>query len=153
MILLVSRYTRTEMLTMTRRSTDTHLALTDRVKRYIDAHVDEPLPLARLAQESGVSAAHLQRTFTKVAGLSPKQYQEQKRVGALKEALREGRTVSSATYDAGFNTSRRVYEAAADSLGMTPGAYRRRGVGTTIPYTVLTTSLGMLLVAVTERGV
>jgi AraC family transcriptional regulator of adaptative response/methylated-DNA-[protein]-cysteine methyltransferase len=141
------------MLTMTRRSADIHLALTDRVKRYIDAHVDEPLPLARLAKESGVSATHLQRTFTKVAGLSPKQYQEQKRVDALKEALREGRTVSSATYDAGFATSRRVYETAADSLGMTPGAYRRRGVGTTIHYTVIKTSLGMLLVAVTERGV
>jgi AraC family transcriptional regulator of adaptative response/methylated-DNA-[protein]-cysteine methyltransferase len=132
---------------------DTHLALAERVRAYIDAHVDEPLSLARLAREGGVSAAHLQRTFTRVIGLSPKQYQEQRRVGALKSALREGRTVSSATYEAGFASGRRVYEAAHDVLGMTPGAYRRRGTGESIHYTVVPTSLGLLLVAVTERGI
>ena len=141
------------MLTMMPRRSDTHVALAERVRDYIDRHVDEPLPLARLAREAGVSAAHLQRTFTRIVGLSPKQYQEQRRVGALKSALRDGRTVSSATYEAGFASGRRVYEAADDALGMTPGAYRRRGVGVTIHYTVVRTSLGLLLVAVTERGI
>jgi AraC family transcriptional regulator, regulatory protein of adaptative response / methylated-DNA-[protein]-cysteine methyltransferase len=141
------------MLTMSPRRTDAHLALVERVRDYIDRHVDEPLPLVRLAREAGVSPAHLQRTFTGVVGLSPKQYQEQRRVGVLKSALREGRTVSSATYEAGFATGRRVYETADDSLGMTPGAYRRRGVGVTIHYTVVPVSLGLLLVAVTERGI
>jgi AraC family transcriptional regulator of adaptative response/methylated-DNA-[protein]-cysteine methyltransferase len=141
------------MQTMTPRRTDSHLALAERVRSYIDAHADEPLPLARLAREAGVSAAHLQRTFTRVVGISPKQYQEQKRVGALKSALRDGRTVSSATYEAGFASGRRVYETADDALGMTPGAYRRRGIGVTIHYTGVPTTLGLLLVAVTERGV
>jgi AraC family transcriptional regulator of adaptative response/methylated-DNA-[protein]-cysteine methyltransferase len=141
------------MLTMTPRRTDVHLALVERVRNYIDRHADEPLPLVRLAREAGVSPAHLQRTFTRVVGLSPKQYQEQRRVGALKFALREGRTVSSATFEAGFATGRRVYETADDALGMTPGAYRRRGVGVTIHYTVVPVSLGRLLVAVTERGI
>src|SRR5260221_3205057 len=36
---------------------------------------------------------------------------------------------------------------------MTPGAYRRRGTGVTIHYTAVPTSLGLLLVAVTERGI
>jgi AraC family transcriptional regulator of adaptative response/methylated-DNA-[protein]-cysteine methyltransferase len=138
---------------MSPRRTDVHVALTARVRRYIDEHADEPLPLARLAREAGVSPAHLQRTFTRVVGLSPKQYQEQRRVGALKSALREGHTVSSATYEAGFATGRRVYEAADDALGMTPGAYRRRGAGVTIHHTAVRTSLGLLLVAVTERGI
>jgi len=141
------------MLTMMPRRSDTHLALAERVRDYIDRHVDEPLPLVRLAREAGVSPAHLQRTFTRIVGLSPKQYQEQCRVDALKSALRDGRTVSSATYEAGFASGRRVYEAADDALGMTPGAYRRRGVGVTIHYTVVRTSLGLLLVAVTERGI
>src|SRR5260221_3260807 len=141
------------METMTPRRTDTHLALAERVRTYIDTHAEEPLPLVRLARASGVSPAHLQRTFMRVVGLSPKQYQERRRVGALKEALREGRTVSRATYEAGFNTSRCVSEFRADALGMTPGAYRRRGTGVTIAYTAVTTSLGLLLVAVTERGI
>jgi AraC family transcriptional regulator, regulatory protein of adaptative response / methylated-DNA-[protein]-cysteine methyltransferase len=141
------------VLTMTPRRTDDHLALIERVREYIDQHADEPLPLARLAREAGASPAHLQRTFTRIVGLSPKQYQEQRRVGALKSALREGRTVSSATYEAGFASGRRVYETADDALGMTPGAYRRRGTGVSIHYTAVPTTLGLLLVAVTERGV
>lgn len=136
-----------------RPALDSHVALAERVRRYIDERTDEPLPLERLAREAGVSPAHLQRTFTRVVGLSPKQYQEQRRVGAFKSALREGRTVSSATYEAGFASGRRVYEAAGDALGMTPGTYRRRGTGVTIHYTAVPTSLGLLLVAVTERGV
>jgi AraC family transcriptional regulator, regulatory protein of adaptative response / methylated-DNA-[protein]-cysteine methyltransferase len=130
-----------------------HATLADRVRRYIDAHADEPLPLDRLAREAGVSPAHLQRTFSRLVGLSPKQYQEQRRVGTFKHALRQGRTVSSATYEAGFASGRRVYETAAEALGMTPGTYRRRGTGVTIHYTAVPSSLGLLLVAVTERGV
>lgn len=141
------------MQTMTSRRTDSHLALAERVRSYVDAHADEPLPLARLAREAGVSPAHLQRTFTRVVGLSPRQYQEQRRIGALKTALRDGRTVSSATYEAGFASGRRVYETAGDALGMTPGAYRRGGSGVTIHYTAIPTTLGLLLVAVTERGI
>ena len=136
-----------------RPANGSHVALAERVRRYIDAHADEPLPLERLAREAGVSPAHLQRTFTRVVGLSPRQYQEQRRVDVLKSALREGRTVSHATYEAGFASGRRVYETAADALGMTPGTYRRRGTGETIHYTAVATSLGLLLVAVTERGV
>jgi AraC family transcriptional regulator of adaptative response/methylated-DNA-[protein]-cysteine methyltransferase len=139
--------------TMPPRRTDTHLALAAHVRDYIDAHAEEPLPLARLSREAGVSPAHLQRVFSRVVGLSPRQYQEQRRVGALKTALRDGRTVSSATYEAGFASGRRVYEAAPEALGMTPGAYRRRGTGVTILYTAVPTALGLLLVAVTERGV
>lgn len=138
---------------MTARHTDSHLALAERVRAYIDAHAGEPLSLARLAREAGVSPAHLQRTFTRVVGLSPRQYQEQRRVGALKTALRDGRTVSSATYEAGFASGRRVYETAGEVLGMTPGTYRRGGSGVTIHYTAVPTTLGLLLVAVTERGI
>src|SRR5258708_29181856 len=141
------------MLTMMPRRTASHLALAERVRSYIDTHADEPLPLTRLARDAGVSPAHLQRTFTRVVGLSPKQYQEQRRVGTLKTALREGRTVSSATYEAGFASRRPVHETAHDALGMTPGAYRRRGIGVTIHYTPVPTTLRLLLVAVTERGV
>ena len=138
---------------MTDRLTDSHLALAERVRSYIDAHASEPLSLARLARQVNVSPAHLQRTFTRIVGLSPRRYQEQRRVGVLKTALRDGHTVSSATYQAGFASGRRVYETAGEVLGMTPGAYRRGGMGVTIHYTTVPTTIGLLLVAVTERGI
>ena len=135
------------------RSTARQLALVARVRARLDAHAEVTLPLAQLAREAGVSAAHLQRLFSRIVGLSPRRYQERQRVTVLKQALRAGETVSRATYDAGFGSGRRVYETAAETLGMTPGAYRRRGVGLTIHHTVVSTSLGQLLVALTERGI
>ena len=134
-------------------ATKPHADLAERVKHHIDAHHEEHLNLAALAKAAGVSPAHLQRTFTRVLGISPRQYQEQRRLDALKAALKSGHTVSSATYEAGFATSRRVYETAHDALGMTPGSYRRGGAGVTIHYTTVRTSLGLLLVAVTAKGI
>jgi len=61
--------------------------------------------------------------------------------------------VTNALYDSGFNSSSRVYEQAAEELGMTPATYGRGGRGVKIDYTVVASPLGRLLVAVTERGV
>ena len=61
--------------------------------------------------------------------------------------------MTNAVYDSGFNSSSRVYEHAAEELGMTPATYSRGGRGVKIDYTIVTSPLGRLLVAVTERGV
>ena len=59
----------------------------------------------------------------------------------------------TALYNSGFNSSSRLYEKAADELGMTPATYSRGGRGANIRYTISDSALGRLLVAVTERGV
>jgi len=123
------------------------------VAAYIEAHAEEALTLDVLARVSGVSPAHLQRTFTRVFGMSPKRYQTTLRVESLKARLREGEPVGDATYGAGFGSSRGAYEAARRQLGMTPGAYRRRGEGLTVRYTTASSPLGLVLVGATEAGV
>lgn len=123
------------------------------VAAHIEAHAEEALTLDMLAHISGVSPAHLQRTFTRVFGMSPKRYQTALRVESLKARLREGEPVSDATYGAGFGSSRGAYEATRRQLGMTPGAYRRHGAGLTVRYTIAPSSLGLVLVGATEAGV
>src|SRR5262245_6347305 len=59
--------------------------------RYIEAHVDERLTLADLAQRAGVSRFHLQRSFKAAIGVSPREYQEGLRMARLKRELRETR--------------------------------------------------------------
>jgi AraC family transcriptional regulator of adaptative response/methylated-DNA-[protein]-cysteine methyltransferase len=61
--------------------------------------------------------------------------------------------VTTALYEAGYGSASRVYERAADRLGMTPGTYRRGGRATTIRYTLTDCPLGRLLLAGTDRGV
>jgi AraC family transcriptional regulator, regulatory protein of adaptative response / methylated-DNA-[protein]-cysteine methyltransferase len=124
-----------------------------KARAFLDSHAGETVSLARLSREAGMSPWHLQRTFRRLVGLSPREYAESRRTESFKERLRQDDTVSRATYEAGFGSSSRVYERAPTMLGMTPGAYRRGGAGMEIRYTVVASPFGRLLVAVTDRGV
>ncbi|QSX79912.1 methylated-DNA--[protein]-cysteine S-methyltransferase [Lysobacter solisilvae] len=114
--------------------------------------VGEP-GLVELAQAVGMSPTALQRRFTRHFGISPAQYLDQRKLGTLKQALREGHDVSRALYDAGYGSPSRVYEAGAARLGMTPARYRAGGEGEDIRWSLLDTSLGQALVATTRRGI
>jgi len=121
--------------------------------RKIREHPDTPLSLADLAREIGSSPYHLDRTFKRVLGITPRQYADALRLDRLKSSLRADFDVTDALYEAGYGSSRSLYERAPDQLGMTPGTYRRGGRGMEIAYTVVPSPLGRLLVAATGRGI
>jgi AraC family transcriptional regulator of adaptative response/methylated-DNA-[protein]-cysteine methyltransferase len=125
----------------------------ERARRYIEAHPEQLVTLAALADEVGMSPFHLQRTFKRLLGVSPREYHDALRVTRFKSRLRKGDTVSRATYEAGFGSSSRVYERSDRALGMTPAAYRRGGAGMSIMYTIVDSPFGRLLIGATERGV
>jgi len=110
-------------------------------------------PLEALARKAGVSPHHLQRTFKRVVGISPREYAEALRLRAVKVRLKRGDAVTEALYEAGFGSSSRLYESAGARLGMTPATYRRGGRGMRIQYTIADSPLGRLLVGATDRGV
>jgi AraC family transcriptional regulator of adaptative response/methylated-DNA-[protein]-cysteine methyltransferase len=119
---------------------------------YIDKHPDETVTLEQLGQIAQMSPYHLQRTFKRVVGVSPKRYASALRLDRMKFRLRQGDSVSRATYDAGYGSGSRAYEHARAGLGMTPGRYRNGGRGLHIEYAVVPTAVGHLLVAATDRG-
>lgn len=119
---------------------------------FLNEHYDRAVPLAELAEHVGLSSFHLQRTFRNTMGVTPRQYQEARRVEAFKKGLRSGADVTTATYDAGFGSSSRVYERSDTRLGMTPGEYRRGAKGVAISYASADTPLGSLLIGATDRG-
>ncbi len=123
------------------------------VCRLIDAH-DEGVPtLAELSAAVGVSPYHLQRQFKKATGLSPRDYAAHRRLDRFKQDVRNGESVTSALYGAGFGSSSRLYERAGETLGMTPASYGRGGKGARIGWAISDSALGRLLVAATEKGV
>jgi AraC family transcriptional regulator, regulatory protein of adaptative response / methylated-DNA-[protein]-cysteine methyltransferase len=136
-----------------RRTVDSQVELTQRICRFLDERHTESVNLADLAAHFGVSSFHLQRTFKRIMGISPHQYLRAIRVGNFKSLVREGKPVTQALYDSGFNSSSRLYEHAQSELGMTPATYGRGGRGMTINYTIAASPFGRLLVAVTDRGV
>ncbi len=124
-----------------------------RICRYIEQHLDEPVTLERLGAAFGQSPFHLQRTFKKALGITPRAYADSCRMGQLKRNLQAGRSVTHALYDAGYSSSSRLYERTASQLGMTPDKYRRGAVAATIRYTCTDSPLGRMLVAATEKGI
>ena len=119
---------------------------------WLDTHIEERVTLPQLAAALGVSAGHVQRTFTRVTGVSPRAYAAARRLELAKTRLREGAHVTSALYASGYGSSSRFYAQARVSLGMTPSSYRRGGDGMTMHYATTGSPIGRILVAATERG-
>lgn len=133
---------------------DAQLAAVVRACHYIRENLEASLSLDELGAHAGMSPFHLQRVFKRATGLTPKQYIAACRMAAFKQELRlNRRNVAEATYHAGYGSGSRVYERAAEEIGMTPARYRRGAPGVDIEYGVVACSLGRLLAARTERGV
>jgi AraC family transcriptional regulator of adaptative response/methylated-DNA-[protein]-cysteine methyltransferase len=128
-------------------------AMVDKVRTYVETHLDDRVTLSDLARHVGVSTFHLQRTFKRETGLSPAQYAAARRAERFRHELKQGANVTRATYDAGYSSSSRLYAVSNAQLGMTPSTYRRGGHGMHIRYATANTAFGRLLVAATERGV
>ena len=126
--------------------------LVEQACRLIEA-ADEPPTLEALGRALAVSPAHLQRVFKAALGLSPRQYTAGLRAERLKGELRAGSAVTSALYEAGYQSAGRLYAEAPARLGMRPSAYRSGGKDMHIEYSLSDSPLGRLLVARTGQGV
>ena len=110
--------------------------------------------LETLAAAAGLSPFHFHRLFRRVTGVTPKAYASAQRARRVQASLQRGESVTGAIYEAGFNSSGRFYEAADAMLGMRPSAYRAGGAGRADPpRDRAQCSLGLVLVAATERGI
>jgi len=121
--------------------------------RYIEQHIEDRVTLALLAKEFRMSAFHLQRTFKSVLGVSPKAYIDACRLRQVKQNLQAGNSVTDALYAAGYGSSSRLYERTATQLGMTPEKYRRGAVAAVVRYTIVSSPLGRMLIAATDKGI
>ena len=120
--------------------------------RLIEAAEEEP-KLDELAGAVGLSPYHFHRIFKSVLGMTPKDYVVATRNRRVREALHSSPSVTGAIYDAGFNSNGRFYATSGEVLGMTPSEFRSGAPNAEIKFAINESSLGLVLVAASEKGV
>ncbi len=129
----------------------TDAQLVETLCAHLNRNLDRPVKLAELGRIAGLSGFTVQRTFQRVLGVSPSQYQAHKRAAALRTELTgSSARITDAIYEAGYSGPARAY--GANRLGMRPLEYRNRGKGLVIGYTTGSSPLERILIAATERG-
>jgi AraC family transcriptional regulator of adaptative response/methylated-DNA-[protein]-cysteine methyltransferase len=130
-----------------------HLKLIQQMCQYLVEASDHTVTLDELAKHFNVSPFHLQRTFKRLVGVTPRQFAEARRLERFKEHLKMLDPVTDAIYEAGYQSNSRAYEGTAAHLGMTPTSYRDGGPMESIRYSITRSPLGWLLIAATDKGV
>lgn len=132
---------------------DPHTGTMERIARYIASTPEENLSLTALAKMATLSPSRFQRVFKKVIGLSPKKFHQAVLHDNFRKALRNGKTITEAIYEAGYQSSSRAYETATQKLGMTPSHYKAGGANEEIFYAIRPSTFGLLSMAATQKGV
>ena len=127
--------------------------LVKRVCAYLKENSTDRITLASLGSHFGASPFHLQRIFSDVMGMSPREYLAECRLNALRSHLAKGEPVLNALRRSGYSSQSWLYEDSRRRLGMTPATYRNGGAGAAITYALGDSSLGRLLVAATDHGI
>ncbi|WP_439827188.1 helix-turn-helix domain-containing protein [Aeromonas enteropelogenes] len=106
-----------------------HFTRIERVLDYIHSHLDEPLSLEQLAEQSCWSRWQLQRMFLHETGLTVASYVRELKLSLAAEALLSGRQrVLDLALCYGFGSEVSFSRAFKQQFGCSPLAYRKRGL-------------------------
>ncbi|MGV3742334.1 MAG: bifunctional DNA-binding transcriptional regulator/O6-methylguanine-DNA methyltransferase Ada [Burkholderiaceae bacterium] len=129
-----------------------HAALMQSACRMIEAAETAPA-LNELAARAGMSAYYFQRIFKRCIGVTPKAYAMAQREKRLRKLLPEEASVTTAIFNAGYQSASRFYAQSAHVVGMPPSRYRAGGTHMPIRFAIGECMLGSILVAQSARGI
>lgn len=112
---------------------------------------DQP-SLETLADQAGLSPTHLQRLFTRWAGLSPKAFLQAVTLDHARGLLRDSASILDASYELGLSGPGRLHDLFVTHEGMSPGIYKAHGRGLNIEYGFHDCPFGRTLILITSEG-
>ena len=96
-----------------------------RVRDYIEAHLDDDLSLTVLADIACLSPYHFSRSFKEAAGVGPQRYVIQRRLERAKTLLRRTHEpLALIAQEAGFADQSHLNSIFRREMGVTPGRFR-----------------------------
>lgn len=104
--------------------TDSHPDLA-RAADYIDANATLSLRLDEIAAAAGLSVSYLVRAFAKRYGMTPHEYQINRRIQRGQQQLRRGEPIAQVALDTGFADQAHFQRTFKRLTAATPGQYRK----------------------------
>jgi len=96
-----------------------------RVRDYVEAHLDDDLSLTVLADISCLSPYHFSRSFKQAIGMGPQRYVMERRIERAKTLMRRThQPLASIALEAGFTDQSHLTSVFRRATGMTPGRFR-----------------------------
>ncbi|MCG2838311.1 AraC family transcriptional regulator [Photobacterium sp. WH77] len=106
-----------------------HFTRIQRVLDYIHTHLDQPLSVVELAEQSCWSRWQLQRVFNSETGLTLAQYVRELKLSRAAEQLLSGNDrILDIALSCGFNSEISFIRAFRQMFGCAPGSYKKRGL-------------------------
>jgi AraC-like DNA-binding protein len=96
-----------------------------RVEEYIEAHLDAPFDIERIAEVTGISTRSIYRAFKRSRGYSPMAFARQRRLQRARQMLEEAetnQTVTSVAFVCGFNDVGHFSREFSKAFGEAPSA-------------------------------
>lgn len=121
--------------------------------RFVRREARRQPSLDEVAAHVGLSPAHLQRTFSAWAGISPKRFLQFLTKEHARRLLRDSRDVLGASLESGLSGPGRLHDLMVACEALTPGEVGALGEGLTLRFGFAATPLGEVIVAVSGRGV
>jgi AraC-like DNA-binding protein len=100
-----------------------------RMRSHLDEHYARNVSLQELAGVARLTRFHAIRVFTRQMGMPPHAYQVRRRIARARELLKRDFPIAQVAADVGFYDQSHLTDYFRRSLGVTPGAYRRRERG------------------------
>ena len=127
-------------------------ALVSRVIEEITVNWRDQPTLDELAHALNETPAHLQRTFRRWAGLSPKAFLQAVTLDHARHLLDGGAPLLDAALELGLSGPGRLHDLFVTHEAMSPGDYKTGGRGLVIRYGYHPSPFGRALVMATDRG-
>jgi AraC family transcriptional regulator of adaptative response/methylated-DNA-[protein]-cysteine methyltransferase len=108
--------------------------------------------LEAIAEQAELSPTHLQRLFTRWAGLSPKAFLQAVTLDHARSLLRDSASILDTAYEVGLSGPGRLHDLFVTHEGMTPGSYKLGGKGLTLRFGFHDCPFGRALVMITDQG-
>jgi AraC family transcriptional regulator, regulatory protein of adaptative response / methylated-DNA-[protein]-cysteine methyltransferase len=119
---------------------------------FIHENWREQPSLEAIAEQAELSPTHLQRLFTRWAGLSPKAFLQAVTLDHARSLLRDSASILDTAYEVGLSGPGRLHDLFVTHEGMTPGSYKLGGKGLTLRFGFHDCPFGRALVMITDQG-